>query len=218
MLSYRGSAIWPSGRWNKFVPQPLRGATIGIVGYGSIGREVARLAKAFGMRVLACKRDTRQVVDEGYTVAGAGDPQGELPDRIYPSAALNSMVAECDVVVITAPLTEETHHMVDEEAFKAMKNESYLVNVSRGGVVDEKALLKALQKGWIAGAGLDVFEHEPLASDSPFWKMDNVIISPHVAGFTPHYDWRAMDLFVRNLRRYLEDRPLMNVVSRTLGY
>lgn len=218
MLMYQKRAIWPGGRWSKFVPQELRGATIGILGYGSIGREVARLARAFGMRVLATKRDPRHMTDEGYRIEGAGDPTGDLPDRVYPAAATKSMLPECDYVVVCAPLVQATYHMIDEAALRAMKPTAFLVNVSRGKLVNEGALIEALEKGRIAGAGLDVFEGEPLASDSPLWAMDNVIISPHVAGFTPHYDRRAIDLFTRNLRRYLEGRPLLNTVNSEREY
>lgn len=218
MLMYQKRAIWPGGRWDKFVPQELRGATIGILGYGSIGREVARLARAFGMRVLVTKRDPRHMTDEGYRIEGAGDPTGDLPDRVYPAAATKSMLPECDYVVVCVPLIESTYHMIDEAALKAMKPTAFLVNVSRGKLIKEGALVEALEKGWIAGAGLDVYEVEPLASDSRLWNLDNVILSPHVAGFTPLYDRRAIDLFTRNLRRYLDGRQLLNVVSREQGY
>jgi phosphoglycerate dehydrogenase-like enzyme len=218
MLVYQKRGIWPSGRWEKFVPQELRGATIGIVGYGSIGREVARLAHAFAMRILATKRDPRQVEDTGYRIAGTGDPHGELPTRIYPSAAMRSMLPECDFVVLSAPLTEETHHLIDRAALKAMKDSAYLVNIGRGELIDQPALIDALQKGWIAGAGLDVFEIEPLPADSPLWKLDNVILSPHVAGFTPEYDRRAAELFAANLRRYTDNQPLINVIDCQRGY
>ena len=218
MVSYQKRGIWPSGRWEKFVPQELRGATIGIVGYGSIGREVARLADAFGMRILVTKRDLRHVHDTGYRLKGTGDPDGELPTRTYPASALRSMLPECDYVVLCVPLTEETRHLIDRAALKAMKSTAYLVNIGRGELVDEAALVEALQKGWIAGAGLDVFETEPLPPGSPLWKMDQVILSPHVAGFTPKYDRRAIDLFTANLRRYLDGEPLMNVVDCRRGY
>jgi phosphoglycerate dehydrogenase-like enzyme len=218
MLVYQKRGIWPAGRWEKFACQELRGATLGIVGYGSIGREVARLAHGFGMRILATKHDPRHVEDTGYRIEGTGDPNGELPARIYPSAATRSMLPECDFIIISAPLTEETYHLIDRAAFKAMKPTAYLVNIARGELVDQVALIEALQKGWIAGAGLDVFELEPLPPDSPLWKMDNVILSPHVAGFTPEYDRRAIDLFTANLRRYLDGQKLINTVDCRRGY
>lgn len=217
-LTYQAESTWPSDRWEKFVPDELRGKTLGIAGYGSIGREVARLAKAFGMTVLATKRDARHLEDADYTIPETGDPSGRLPARIYPGEATRSMVAECDFVVITLPLTAKTERLFDEEMLRAMRPGAFLVNVGRGPIVDEEALAKGLTKGWIAGAGLDVFGTEPLPADSPLWKLENVIISPHVSGFTPHYDERATDLFVENLRHYLNGRPLLNVVQREEGY
>ncbi|MFQ5399930.1 MAG: D-2-hydroxyacid dehydrogenase [Anaerolineae bacterium] len=217
-FKYQSQGTWPKGRWDKYLPTEIRGQTLGIVGYGSIGRELARLAKAFGMRVLASKRDARHPEDRGYAILGTGDPEGQLPDRIYPSEATRSMVAECDYVVITLPLTTRTHHFFDESMLKEMKSHAYLINIGRGSIVDEKALVKALKKGWIAGAGLDTFETEPLPDSSPLWAMENVIITPHISGFTPYYDERVTDLFAENLRRYLAGEPLLNQVDRNTGY
>lgn len=209
---------WPQQRWQKFVPTELRGHTLGILGYGSIGRETARLAKAFGMKVLVTKRDAMQPKDMGYVAPGSGDPAGDLPDRIYPTQATRTMLPLCDFVVIALPSTPETVHFIDEAALKEMKPSAFLINVGRGNIIDETALIKALRKGWIAGAGLDVFETEPLPTDSPLWQLENVILTPHVSGFTPHYDERATDLFAENLRRYLAGERLLNVVQRELGY
>ena len=217
-IVHQRRAEWPKDRWNTFLPDELRGRKLGILGYGSIGREVARLAKAFGMIVLASKRDARQIKDDGFFVPGTGDPDGVMADRIYPGAAVRSMVAECDYLVVTLPLTPGTRSLINEELLRAMKPSVFLVNVGRGSVIDEAALIKALKKGWIAGAGLDVFETEPLPADSPLWSMNNVIISPHVSGFTAHYDERAVDLFCANLGRYLVDEPMLNLVDRTYGY
>ncbi|HSM56443.1 MAG TPA: D-2-hydroxyacid dehydrogenase [Candidatus Sulfomarinibacteraceae bacterium] len=217
-LHYQRAGEWPEKRWEKFLPDELRGKTLGIAGYGSIGREVARLARAFGMTVLATKRDAKRLEDEDYAMANVGDPGGQLAARIYPGEATRSMVAECDYVVITLPLTERTHHLFDEEIFRAMKPTAFLVNVGRGPIIKEEDLVRALKKGYIAGAGLDVFETEPLPKDSPLWKMENMIISPHISGFTSQYDERATDLFVDNLRRYLNGEPLVNVVDREEEY
>ena len=217
-LTYQRRSEWPKNRWDIFLPDELRGRTLGILGYGSIGREVARLAKAFGLTVLAIKRDARHIQDLGYIVPGTGDPDGAMVDRIYPSAATYSMIRECDYVVVTLPSTEATHSMVDEELLKTMKPSAFLVNVGRGAVVDEAALVKALKNGWIAGAGLDVFETEPLPASSPLWALDNVILTPHISGFTASYDERAVRLFCTNLSRYLADEPLFNAVDRQLGY
>ncbi|MCA9872497.1 MAG: D-2-hydroxyacid dehydrogenase [Ardenticatenaceae bacterium] len=214
----QASGKWPGNRWEKFLPDELRGQTLGIVGYGSIGRELARLAKALGMKVLATKRDARHPEDPGYTLPGTGDPTGTVVDRLYPSEATRSMISECDYVVNTLPFTEKTQHLFDEELFRAMKPTAFFINIGRGGTVNEKDLIRALKKGWLAGAGLDVFETEPLPETSPLWKMENVILTPHVSGFTPEYDERAIDLFAENLRRYLGGKPLLNVVNRETGY
>lgn len=227
MLKDTAEKHWPhkvegqpdsESRWERYVPQELRGRTLGIVGYGSVGREVARLAQAFGMQVLAIKRDLRNLEDTSFRLEGTGDPDADIPNRIYPIAALHSFLKECDVVVLTAPLTEETANLIDAQALKAMKNDALLINVSRGGVVAEDALAKVLREGIIGGAALDVFQEEPLPSDSPLWELPNVILSPHVSGFTPAYDDRATDLFAENLRRFIVGEALMNVVDRSRGY
>jgi phosphoglycerate dehydrogenase-like enzyme len=208
---------WPSGRWELYARPELRGSTLGIVGYGSIGREVGRLGRAFGMRVLALRRSAGRA-DHGYTPESTGDPEGTVPDRFYPPDALHEMLTKCDYVVIALPLTADTEHFIGEAELRAMKPTAYLVNIARGAIVDEAALVRALQEGWIGGAGLDVFEQEPLPTNSPLWDLENALISPHVAGFSPRYDERAVDLFGQNLARYLEGKPLLNVVDKARGY
>lgn len=218
MFEDKASSTWTKGRWNRYVPSELYGATLGIVGYGSIGRHIARLAQAFGMRVLAIKRDVRHLADGRYVVPGIGDPEGELPDRIYPPQALQSFLAECDYVVLTVPLTSQTRHLVDAAALATMKPTAVLINIARGDVVDEQALVAALEQEKIGGAALDVFAEEPLPEEHPLWKLPNVIISPHVGGFTPHYDDRATDIFAENLRRYVAGETLLNIVNRDREY
>lgn len=218
MLKHQAKAEWSEKRHSLFVPQELRHSTVGILGYGSLGREVARLCKAFGAEVLATKNNVRDTVDEGYILEGTGDPQGELFDRLYPPQATAFMVKDCDFVVITLPLTEATRNSVDEKVLNAMKSTAFLINVGRGGIVDEAALLTALQEGHIAGAAFDVFAEEPLSADNPLWKAPNFIISPHISGSTANYDEKAVRVFEENLRRYIEKRPLLNVVDRVRGY
>ncbi len=210
-------ARWPSGRWNLYARPELRDSTLGIVGYGSIGREVGRLGKAFGMKVLALRRSPGQA-KEGYASEHTGDREGTIPDRFFAPDELREMLPECDYVVVALPLTPETEHLIGEAELEAMKPSAYLVNIARGAIVDEAALVQALRQGHIAGAGLDVFEREPLPDESPLWSMDSVLISPHVAGFTPRYDERATALFVENLGRYLSGEPLLNLVDKTRGY
>jgi phosphoglycerate dehydrogenase-like enzyme len=208
---------WPSGRWRLFARPELRGSTLGIVGYGSIGREVGRLGRAFGMRVLALRRSAGRV-ERGYAVQDTGDPEGVIPDQVFRVEALHEMLAACDYVVIALPSTRDTHHFIGEPELRAMKPTAYLVNIARGAIVEEAALVRALREDWIAGAGLDVFEEEPLPAESPLWDLENVLISPHVAGFTPHYDERAVALFTRNLGRFLAGEPLLNLVDKVRGY
>ena len=219
MVEHQRRREWPSPaeRWDRFMPSELRGATVGVVGYGSIGREIGRVAQALGMRVLAIRRSgTKQ--GETYCVPGLDVATGTEPESTYLPGQLAEMLPECDYVVLTVPYTPETHHMINANALRAMKPTAVLINIARGGVVDEPALIEALREGCLAGAALDVFEEEPLPEESPFWTMENVIISPHVAGFTPHYHERVMGVFSENLRRYLNGAPLLNRVDRTCGY
>jgi phosphoglycerate dehydrogenase-like enzyme len=218
MLDFQSRREWPRGRWNLFARPELRGSTLGIVGYGSIGREVGRIAHCFGMRVVATKKSVSQMQDVGYAVQGIGDREGVLLDEVFSSDRLSEMLGLCDYVVVAVPLTPETRKLIGAAELRAMKPSAYLVNISRGGTVDGAALIRALREGWIAGVGLDVFEEEPLPSDSPLYDLENVILSPHVAGFTLRYDERASDLFAENLRRYLAGEPLLNLVDKARGY
>ena len=226
MIEDKEQKHWPrklddqlsESRWERYVPQELRDRTLGVVGYGSVGREIARLAQAFGMQILAIKRDLRNLEDMSFRLEGTGDPKADIPERIYPVAALHSFLTECDVVVLTTPLTSETTNLIDAQALNAMRNDALLINVSRGGIIAEADLVNALQEGEIGGAALDVFQEEPLPDTSPLWELPNVILSPHVSGFTPHYDDRATDLFAENLRRFIVGEDLINVVDRKRGY
>jgi phosphoglycerate dehydrogenase-like enzyme len=218
VLAYQKKAEWPSGRWELFNPVELRGSTVGIVGYGSIGRQIARILQTYGASVLATKRDILHPDDTGYTMEGLGDPGGDLVNRLYPPQALQSMLKECDFVVVTLPRTSSTRGILGAKELSALKPNSYLVDISRGDIVDHNALIPILRERKIAGAALDVFPTEPLPADSPLWKMPNVIISPHIAGFSPHYDERATALFIENMRRYLEDLPLFNSLDFSLEY
>ena len=216
--SSQKNAEWPADRWERFSPRELRGSTIGLVGYGSIARQTARLLQPYGVEVLAAKRDAMQPEDNGYIPKGMGDPEGLLARRIYPIQALPSMVKECDFLAVILPLTPLTRGLINTEIFAAMKQGTYLVDVSRGGIVDHTALVKALKSGKVAGAMLDVFPQEPLPADNPLWKQTNVIITPHISGVSPHYNDRAVELFSENLHRYLGELPLYNRYNTDLGY
>ena len=215
----QGRAEWPDEPHRLFTPVDMDRQTVGIVGYGSIGRELARLCSMIGMTVLASKRDISSTAEaNAFSLPDLGDPSGDIPDRIYPAATIASMAKDSDYLVVTVPLTETTEHLIDDEVLSAMKETAVLVNVARGAVVDEKALITALSSGQIAGAALDVFEEEPLPNTSPLWNLDNVIITPHLSGFTRDYHDKAALVFKENLRRYLENRPLLNQMDRARGY
>ncbi|MFZ0531553.1 MAG: D-2-hydroxyacid dehydrogenase [Anaerolineales bacterium] len=218
VFAYQKKAEWPSGRWNLFSPHELRDSTVGIIGYGSIGRQIARLLQTFGATVLATKRDIMHPEDTGYTLEGLGDLGGDLVNRLYPPQALSSLLKECDYVVVALPRTTATRGLIGAKVLAAIKPGAYLVDISRGEIVEHNALIPLLREHKIAGAALDVFPAEPLPADSPLWKLPNVIITPHIAGFSPHYDERAVALFTQNIRRYLEDLPLYNRLDLTLEY
>jgi D-2-hydroxyacid dehydrogenase (NADP+) len=192
--------------WQRFLPTVLRGKTVGIVGLGHIGREVARLSKAFGMRVVATRRSVREPGRARYV------------DRLLPARQLPSLLKESDFVVISTPHTPETHHLIGERELDMMKPAAYIINIARGGIIDEEALIRALDEKRIAGAGLDVVEREPLPAESRLWDFPNVILSPHVAGGHEEYMARATELFCENLRRYLAGKRLRNIIDRKKGY
>jgi phosphoglycerate dehydrogenase-like enzyme len=194
-------------RWQRFVPGQLAGKILGIVGLGSIGRVLAQAGRAFDMKVVASKHSAERMM------AGT-----EGVDIIYPRTALCNLLAASDYVVLCVPLTPDTRRLIGEAELKAMKPAAYLINISRGSVVDEATLVKALKEGWIAGAGLDVFEQEPLPADSELWGLPNVIISPHVAGIGEDYSGLVTDLFRENLKRYLAGKELINLVDKGKGY
>lgn len=198
--------------------EELRGHTLGVVGYGSIGRETARLADALGMRVLALKRDPSMRADPGWCPKGVGDPEGRIPERFFGPEEREAMLRECDYVTVTLPLTAHTRRFIGAPELSAIKPGAYVVNIGRGEVLDEAALIEALRSGHLGGAGLDVFEHEPLPSESPLWEMENVILTPHMSGANRGYMDKACELFAENLRRFTANRTLLNVVDPRLGY
>jgi phosphoglycerate dehydrogenase-like enzyme len=219
MVGAKERVEWPDNSGAIYQPLPLRGQTLGIVGYGSIGRELARLAVAAGMSVLAAKRDIlHPEASPKYAEPGTGDPDSSLPDRLYPMQAVASMAKDCDYLVIACPLTRLTRHLIDENVLKAMKPTAVLINVARGAVVDEAALISALAAGRFGGAALDVFEEEPLPATSPLWNLPNVILSPHISGNRADYHQQAAAVFAENLERYLSNEPLLNQVNREREY
>lgn len=197
--------------WRPYWPEILEGKTVGIVGAGHIGSRVGRIAKAMGMRVIGSRRSTH----ERMTGEEAGDPD---LDELVPSSDLHYLLSASDFVVIATPLTPETRGLIGESELAAMKPSAAIVNIARGAVIDEPAMIAALKEGRIAGAALDVFSQEPLPPESELWTLDNVIMTPHISGGMPDYMARVIDVFADNLRRYLADEPLTNVFNPARGY
>lgn len=195
-------------RWQRearpYMPMELRDAALGLIGFGAIGREIARMAQALGMRVSALRRSPSAEAQDGVT--------------FFSRERLHELLGQSDFVVVVTPLTPDTRQLLDARALAAMKPGSYLVNIGRGAVIDESALIDALRAGPVAGAALDVFAVEPLPAESALWTLSNVILSPHVSGITPRYEQRVMAIFADNLRRFLGGQPLLNQVDFTRGY
>ncbi len=183
----------------------LQGSCLGIVGIGAIGQQMARIGSALGMRVIAARR--RPAL-----------PRPPFVDHVVGAEALEALLREADAVMLAAPLTAETRNLVGSRELAWMKRTSWLVNVARGKMVRESDLVDALRSGTIAGAGLDVFEHEPLDAASPLWTMPNVVVSPHVGGFRQGYWDAALEVFASNLDAYLRGGALANQVDREAGY
>jgi len=219
LLALQAQAQWfPVQDIHQLWPRPVYGRTVGIVGYGAIGRELARMTKALGMRVLATRRSGGSLRYEGYSPPGLGDPDGSLPDAYFTLAELPALLRQSDYVVLGVPLVEQTRQLIDAEALAQMQPHALLINIGRGGLIDQAALIDALQQKRIGGAVLDVTEPEPLPPDHPLWRQENVIITPHLAGHSPgHFD-NVVDVFAENVRRHLAGEPLLNLVARELGY
>jgi phosphoglycerate dehydrogenase-like enzyme len=190
--------------WDRFVHGELNGKTVGIVGLGNAGSDLALKARAFHMRVLGLRRRTHL-------------PAPNV-DRVYSRDELTEFLTETDFVVVTAPRTTETAGLFDRTAFAAMKPSAYFICISRGGIADDEALLDALRRGVIAGAGLDAHGVEPLSPDSEFWRLPNVIVTPHNGATTAETAQRGLDIVVENLRRFVNGEPLLNVVDKAAGY
>jgi phosphoglycerate dehydrogenase-like enzyme len=195
------------GVWEAFDVTPVSGQTVGIIGYGDIGRATAARVRPMGMTVLALKRHASQLA--------LADP---LVDKTYGPEQRGEMLSRCDYVVVATPLTSETRGMIGKPEFAAMKPTAVVINVGRGPVIDEQSLINALSGQRIKGAALDVFDEEPLPQGHPFYKLENVLLSPHCADHTPDWLDNAMQFFIEQFERYRKGEPLLNVVDKRLGY
>jgi phosphoglycerate dehydrogenase-like enzyme len=196
-----------AGVWEAFDVSWASGHTVGIIGYGDIGRAIAERVRALGMTVLAVRRHA--------SPSKTADP---LVAQIYTPERRLEMISRCDYVVAAAPLTSETRGMIGEAEFGAMKPTAVLINVGRGPVINEETMIEALSTGRIKGAALDVFNHEPLPAGHPFYKLENVLLSPHCADHTPDWLDNAMRFFIELYERFRKNEPLLNVVDKKLGY
>ena len=206
-------------RLKLFANHELRGKTVGILGYGGIGQEIARMCCALGMRPSALVRRIKKPVELRYRLPQLRSlPRPDLEKVFTAPGGLSPLLEQSDFVVITLPLTLETEGLIDEAALAHMKKAAYLINISRGPIVKENALIRALRKRSIAGAAVDVFKQEPLPSDSAWYRLENVIITPHISGAFDGMFERATALFLENLKRYRAGKELFNVVDRQRGY
>jgi phosphoglycerate dehydrogenase-like enzyme len=192
--------------WERFALETLPGKTLGIVGFGHVGRAIARLARSAGLRVLALRRTAA-------ALAGSADV-----DAVHPPGALHALLRESDYVVLIVPLTPETTGLLGKPELSAMKPGAVLINIGRGQLVDEVALVDALRSGHLGGAALDVFTSEPLPATNPLWDLPNVLVTPHSMSTAVGENDLLVDLFCDNLRRYLAGEPLRNVFDRKRGY
>jgi phosphoglycerate dehydrogenase-like enzyme len=206
---------WPDDPDGTLLGVPVRGRTLLIVGYGGIGREIARLAAAHGMRVIAVKANPTVRIDDSFRAAGTGDPDGTIPERIVGVDALRDVAAEADFVSVTRPITAHSRGVVSRAVLEALPAHAWVVNTGRGPVIDETALADILAAERIGGAVLDVFDEEPLPSSSPFWRLPNVVITPHVSGAASR---DLAQLVGENLRRFVSGEALINLVHPQRGY
>jgi phosphoglycerate dehydrogenase-like enzyme len=213
---YRNQQAGHWDRGERFQTE-IRGRTVGLWGYGGLGRETARLAKAMGLRVHVLARNGVHAQDGVYCVAGTGDPEGVLPDAVFGMDDKEAFLGGLDFLVMGLPLNAATQGMVTKKELRALPKTAFVLNPARGPLIEESALLHALWEGWIAGAALDTHHHYPMPSDHPLWPMDNVIMSPHISGSTmsTHFPERVWDLFVQNVQRYQADAPLLNELDPT---
>jgi phosphoglycerate dehydrogenase-like enzyme len=208
MVRLQSQHIWArSASWYQLGRRELIGQTLGIIGVGSIGRQVAKKGHAFGMRVLGMRH--------ALPAQGEADPD---VDKYYSREQLHELLGQSDYVVLSVPLTPDTEGLIGEAELRAMRPNAYFVNIARGRIVDEQALIRALKEERIMGAGLDVTEEEPLPAGSPLYSMPNVILTPHISGHSVHYEERLAQLFADNIRRFRAGETLHNRYDPARGY
>lgn len=212
MIRNQDAAVWDTH--GKF-QQEIRGRVVGLWGYGGIGRETARVARQLGLQVHVLTRHGVRPRRETYIVPGTGDPEGVLPHRTFIAGEEASFLAGLDYLIVAMPLTPATDGLIGERELRSLRPTAFVLNPARGPIIQERALLRALGEGWIAGAALDTHYQYPLPPEHPLWKIPNVILTPHISGSgqSTHYPERLWDLFVQNVRRFRDDKPLLNALT-----
>jgi len=212
LIRNQEAAVWDR---SAIFQRELRGMTVGIWGYGGIGRETTRLAQAMGLKVHVFARNGVGPRGDVYHVPGTSDPEGVLPDKIFRSGEEMAFLSELDFLILALPLTKNTEGMIGECELRALPDHAYVLNPARGLIIQEKALIQALEGKWIAGAALDTHYHYPMPPDHPLWKFPNVIFTPHISGssLSPSFKRRLWDIFTLNLERYAQGRPLLNELT-----
>jgi phosphoglycerate dehydrogenase-like enzyme len=212
LIRHQEAAVWDRG---AAFQREIRGLTVGLWGYGGLARETARLAKQLGLRVHVQARNGVGPRGEVYSVAGTGDPAGNLPDRVFTRGQELEFLGGLDFLIVAMPLTKQSEGLIGERELQALPRHAFLLNPARGPIIQEQALLRALREGWIAGAALDTHYKYPMPADHPLWALPNVIFTPHIAGssLSPHFRTRLWDIFAQNLRRFEAGQPLLNVIT-----
>jgi phosphoglycerate dehydrogenase-like enzyme len=207
-----------TGTWDRSAcfQREIRGSIVGLWGYGGIGRETARVAKAMGLHVHVLCRKPVGPSDHIYRVPGTGDPDGVLPDKVFLPGHEKEFFSNLDFLILAMPLTKTTRGIVGERELQSLPRNAFVLNPARGPLIQEQALLKALESGWIAGAAIDTHYYYPMPTNHPLWRFPNVIMTPHIAGSSKstHYVDRSWDIFVSNTERYLAGEPLLNELTR----
>jgi phosphoglycerate dehydrogenase-like enzyme len=212
MLRNQQSRLWD--RSAQFQVE-IRGSTVGLWGYGGIGRETARLAKQLGMRVHVFEPSGVHPRHDVYTVPGTGDPDGRLPDKVFRAGQEMDFLRELDFLILGLPLSRETEGIIGEPELRALPPRAFVLNPARGPLIKQEALLKALREGWIAGAALDTHYQYPMPPEHPLWAFENVIFTPHISGssLNAHFVERIWEVFVKNLELYRQNKPLLNTLT-----
>lgn len=212
LIRHQEAAVWDR---SAIFQRELRGATVGLWGYGGIGRETARLAKHMGLRVHVLARNGVEPIRHVYTVPGTGDPDGVLPDRVFKKGEELDFLRELDFLILGLPLTKATEGLIGERELQALPRHAFVLNPARGPIIQQAALLRALREKWIAGAALDTHYHYPMPPEHPLWRFPNVIFTPHISGssLSPNFQQRLWEIFLLNVEKLTRGEPLLNELT-----